>query len=306
MNSCLVTTIVSLTTDVDFAQTWKTTIVDYLWHNLTIIPLGAVLGALWLYRPWSVLALALPMVAVRQSFQFIADLRRETLEALAHMADLVDQRDTSTFKHSQRVADVAEAIAQELGLAHEDAEMIRISGRLHDVGKIGMNDALLYKPGKFDESEIRRFRQHSELGAKVATSFHVYPEVQNLILHHHERFDGKGYPDCLQGEAIPLGSRILAVADSFHAMTSKRPYRSTLSLSEAVEEVLQNRGTQFDPLVVDAFMRIVQRWGGAVPWPEDENTVPTAQAPVIEAAVSQPPVSFPLPQTDTAPSRAHT
>jgi len=147
INTGLVTTIMTLTTNASFISIWKACLRDTFWNNLTIIPLGAVIAALWLYQPWSVFALVLPMVAVRQSFQFIADLQQKTKEALISMADAIDQRDPSTYQHSQRVAIIAEAIAAELQLPEEEIETIRMAARLHDLGKIGMSNALLYNPG---------------------------------------------------------------------------------------------------------------------------------------------------------------
>jgi putative nucleotidyltransferase with HDIG domain len=269
VNTGLVTMIVALATNTSFLRIWKACFRDTLWNNLTIIPLGAVIAALWLYRPWSVFALALPMVAVRQSFQYIADLQRQTREALVSMADAIDQRDPSTYQHSQRVAIIAEAIAAELQLSEEDVETIRMAARLHDLGKIGMSNALLFKPGRFSDDEQAEFRRHPLISAELVKGFRLFSEGQGLILHHHERYDGAGYPMGLAGEEIPLGSRILAVADSLDAMTSWRVYRAAMPLADAIKEVEKNKGTQFDPGTVDAFMRVVKGWGGKLPWPED-------------------------------------
>ena len=273
INTGLVTTIVTLTTNANFVSIWKACLRDTFWNNLTIIPLGAVIAALWLYQPWSVFALVLPMVAVRQSFQFIADLQQKTKEALISMADAIDQRDPSTYQHSQRVAIIAEAIAAELQLPEEELETIRMAARLHDLGKIGMSNVLLYKPGRFDEAEQAEFRRHPLISAQLVKSFRLFNDGQSLILHHHERYDGKGYPVGLKGDDIPLGSRILAVADSLDAMTSARVYRAPLSLKEAVAEVKKNSGTQFDPASVDALLGVVEHWGGKLPWTEDANPI---------------------------------
>jgi putative nucleotidyltransferase with HDIG domain len=280
INTGLVTTIVTLTTNASFVHIWKACLRDTFWNNLTIIPLGAVVAALWLYQPWSVFALVLPMIAVRQSFQFIADLQRQTREALVSMADAIDQRDPSTYQHSQRVAIIAEAIGTELQLPEEELETIRMAARLHDLGKIGMSNALLYKPGRFDDAEQAEFRRHPLISAELVKSFRLFTEGQSLILYHHERYDGGGYPIGLKGEDIPLGSRILAVADSLDAMTSARVYRAPLSLKEGVAEVQKHSGTQFDPAGVDALLRAVERWGGKLPWPDDgkvrDNPIPKA------------------------------
>lgn len=272
INTGLVTTVVSLASGARLVHIWKANFRDSMWNNLTIIPLGAVTAALWLYSPWSVLALALPMIAVRQSFQYIADLQKQTREALVGMADAIDRRDPSTYQHSQRVAQIADAIAVEIGMPTEEVEVTRMAGRLHDLGKIGMANALLFKPGRFDEQEQAEFRHHPEIGAGLVKGFRLFREGQNLILYHHERFDGKGYPAGLAGEEIPLGSRILAAADSFDAMTAQRVYRQPLSIAQAREEVSRNSGTQFDPQVAVALLRVLDDWRGRLPWTE---TAPT-------------------------------
>jgi len=269
INTGLVTTVVTLTTNASFVHIWKACLRDTFWNNLTIIPLGAVVAALWLYQPWSVFALVLPMIAVRQSFQFIADLQQKTKEALISMADAIDQRDPSTYQHSQRVAVIAEAIGKEMGLPEEELETIRLAARLHDLGKIGMSNALLFKPGRFDDAEQAEFRRHPLISAELVKSFRLFNEGQSLILYHHERYDGQGYPEGLKGEEIPLGSRILAVADSLDAMTSVRVYRAPLSLQEALAEVQRHSGTQFDPTAVEALLRVVEHWGGKLPWAEE-------------------------------------
>jgi putative nucleotidyltransferase with HDIG domain len=254
INTGLVTGVVALVSGARFAHVWRVNFFDSLWNNLTIIPLGAVLATLYIYRPWSVVVLVLPLVVVRKSFEYIAEFKRQTQQALVNMADAIDQRDPSTYAHSQRVADIATSIAQEMGLPVDEIETIRMAGRLHDLGKIGMSNELLFKPSAFDQQELGRFQQHPLIGAQLVNSFRLFEEGELLIRHHHERYDGEGYPSRLAGQDIPLGSRILAVADSFDAMTSRRVYRPPLSTEEAIAEIVANKGTQFDPEVVDAFL----------------------------------------------------
>jgi len=270
INVGLVSIIVSLTTGADFWHIWKTNLHDQVWNNVTLIPLGAVTAALWQLRPWAVFVLVLPMVIVRQSFSHLADLQRQTRQALVSMADAIDQRDPSTYQHSRRVALVAEAIANQLNLPYEEIRVLRTAARLHDLGKIGMSNTLLYKPGRFTDEELVEFRKHPVIGAELVRSFHSFADGQSLILHHHERYDGRGYPQGVAGENIPLGSRILNVADSVDAMTSRRTYNTKVTLRDAVEEVLRNNGTQFDPLVVDAFLEIIRHPKTELPWPNEE------------------------------------
>ena len=268
VNTGLVTLVMAFWRGVNFLHVWKANFREAMWNNLTIIPTGAVLAALWLEHPWSVLFLILPIVVVRKSFEFIGELKRQTEQTLIRMADAIDQRDPSTFQHSQRVAQYAEAIAREMGLTAEDIEIIRSAARLHDLGKIGMSNTLLFKPGRFDEAERAEFQRHPAIGYDLVDRFRLFKEGRQLILSHHERYDGKGYPRGLKGEEIPLGGRIIAVADSFDAMTSQRSYNNPLTTETALDELVANKGTQFDPEVVDAFMRVMAGKKQEVHWPE--------------------------------------
>ena len=257
LNTGLVGAIMSLAGGAPFWRVWRSNFKESVWNNLTIIPMGAVVATLWIYNFWSVLFLVLPLVVVRRSFQFIGELQIQTRETLVRMADAIDRRDPSTFQHSQRVAFYAEAIAKGMGVSSDEAETIRMAGRLHDLGKIGMSNGLLFKPGRFDEAEMAEFQRHPVISAELVKSFRLFREGQSLILHHHERYDGTGYPDRLKSGEVPFGSRVLAVADAFDAMTSRREYRSPLSTEQAIAELVRCRGTQFDPLVADVFIQML-------------------------------------------------
>jgi len=270
INTGLVTTVVALTTGAAYGRLWRVNFRDITWDSLTIIPLGAVMATMWQNQWWSIITLALPLVVVRQSLQYIGDLQRQTREALIGMADSIDERDPNTFQHSQRVAEIAAALAKKLGLGDDDIETIRMSGRLHDLGKIGMSNSLLLKPGRFEEEERLAFQEHPRIGARLVNSFRLFSEGQDLILHHHEDYDGGGYPGGLRGEDIPLGSRILRVADAFDAMTSRRVYRDPLSLAVAIQELRGNAGRQFDPQVVRAMLELVDETDGRMAWAVDE------------------------------------
>jgi len=266
VNTGLVTTVVALTTGASYGRLWRMNFRDITWDSLTIIPLGAVMATMWQHQWWSIITLALPLVVVRQSLHYIGELQRQTRDALIGMADSIDQRDPNTFQHSQRVAEIATALARKLGLGEDDIEIIRMAGRLHDLGKIGMSNSLLLKPDAFDEAERLAFQEHPRIGARLVNSFRLFSEGQDLILHHHEDYDGGGYPDGLRGEAIPLGSRVLRVADAFDAMTSRRVYRDALPVSVALKELRDNAGSQFDPAIVDAMLELVDDSADSSPW----------------------------------------
>lgn len=170
------------------------------------------------------------------------------------LAEALDLRDAGTARHSETVAALAERMAAELGLPADQVERVRLAGLLHDVGKIGISDAVLCKPGKLTDEEWQEMRRHPEIGARLLPG-DALSDISEWVIAHHERPDGKGYPRGLAGDAIPLEARILAVADAYEAMTADRPYRAGMPAEEARDELTRCSGTQFDPDVVRAFAR---------------------------------------------------
>lgn len=204
-----------------------------------------------------VLFLWLPLLVVRYSFQQYVQLKQTHIETIQSLAATLDAKDPYTHGHSQRVADIAMAIARKLQLSTKDLEAVHYAGLLHDIGKIGVQDEVLNKEGRLTEEEWEKIRSHATIGADIVKRVRFLDGVSAIIRHHHESYDGTGYPDGLKGEEIPLGARILGVADAFDAMTTERPYRKALSLDIAVAELKRNSGQQFDPRVVQAFIESV-------------------------------------------------
>jgi diguanylate cyclase (GGDEF)-like protein len=180
--------------------------------------------------------------------------RAARFRAAASLAKAVDARDTYTGSHSSRVAELGAWIAHRLGLDQEQVELTRLAGSLHDLGKLAIPEEILRKPGPLTDPERLVLERHSQIGHRMLESLGVDP-VAEWVLHHHERWDGTGYPDRLRGEEIPLGARIIFVADAYDAMTSDRAYRGRLTPREAVDELERCAGTQFDPEIVAAFAR---------------------------------------------------
>jgi diguanylate cyclase (GGDEF)-like protein/putative nucleotidyltransferase with HDIG domain len=178
--------------------------------------------------------------------------RAARLRAAASLARAVDARDAYTGFHSQRVAQLAVRIASRLGLDREQVELTRLAASLHDLGKLALPEELLRKPGPLTDPERLILERHPQIGFRMLDSLGIDP-VADWVLHHHERWDGGGYPDRLAGEEIPLGARIIFVADAYDAMTSNRLYRPRRSPEAALAELLACAGTQFDPTVVAAF-----------------------------------------------------
>ncbi len=202
--------------------------------------------------------------------------RRESqatfVDALGVMARTLDLRDPYTAGHSERVAAYSRAIALELRLPDREVRLIESAALLHDLGKIAVPDAVLFKPAKLDAAERRMIEVHPTVGASLLGAIRSMEDVVPCVLHHHEKVDGSGYPDSLVGEAIPLGARIIAVADAFDAMTTDRPYRRALPVATAVAEIVELTGAQFDARCALAFGNLVAR-GAIAPPPSREDAV---------------------------------
>ena len=199
--------------------------------------------------------------ALHQRAEQISTLNEELLIALSHAIDL---RDPDVHGHSQHVARYARLMAEELGLPRERVELVRKAGLLHDIGKFGIPESILFKPARLTEVEYATVKQHSALGADIIDTVQSLKALSPFIRHHHERYDGAGYPAQLAGHDIPLEARILSVADTVEAMASDRPYRDGVSAQAILAEIEAHAGTQFDPQVVHAFVRVIQRDGEGV------------------------------------------
>jgi response regulator RpfG family c-di-GMP phosphodiesterase len=181
------------------------------------------------------------------------------LASMQSLADALEVKDPSTRGHSVRVSRYAVAIGRRLGLGARDLAQLELGGHLHDIGKIGVREAVLNKPGPLTDDEYAHIMTHPEIGWRLlAPLLADAPQALHVVRSHHERFDGVGVPDGLAGEAVPLEARIAAVADSFDAMTSQRPYRSGLTIEAARAELRRCAGTQYDPRVVEAFEQAVR------------------------------------------------
>jgi len=188
------------------------------------------------------------------------NLRETYMRTIKSLAHAIEARDHYTHSHSENVAKYATMIAEKMRLSPREIEIIQEACELHDLGKIGIQDYILGKPGALTPEEWEQIKKHSETGAQILEPLTFLEDVIELVRSHHERWDGKGYPDGKKGEEIPLGARIINLADSYEAMTSARAYRQIPLLKhEAIEEIKKNSGTQFDPKVVEAFLKIVDK-----------------------------------------------
>ena len=186
------------------------------------------------------------------------EARSEALQSLARAAEY---RDDATGEHAKRVGRLSEEIARQMGMNDVKVEMIRLAAPLHDLGKIGIPDAILLRPGKLDEAEMAVIRRHPLIGAAILEEAKspIMKMAREIALSHHEWWDGTGYPEGLKGEAIPLSARIVAVADVFDALTHDRLYKEAWTEAQAREEIDRHSGTHFDPIIVDALHLVLDR-----------------------------------------------
>lgn len=204
----------------------------------------------------SVAATAAMAIENLRAHQMLLSTYKSTIKALAAT---IDARDPYTCGHSQRVAQYAVLGANSLSLSPEELETIEYAGILHDIGKIAITDSTLNRPGFLTAAEWRMIRRHPLAGANILKEIPFLEKASRLVLHHHERYDGNGYPHGLKGEDTPLGARLLAVADAYEAMTSGRPYRKrALTSKEALDELERSMGAQFDPNLVKVFVAVMQ------------------------------------------------
>ena len=183
-------------------------------------------------------------------------LKQQYFYTIQSLVSAVEAKDLYTENHSFRVSEYAVLIADEMGYDEQFIEKVRITGLLHDIGKIGISDTILNKKGKLTSKEYGIIKKHPDIAVRILEGMDLDEDIMLGIKHHHERCDGKGYPGCFEGKCIPDIASIISVADAFDAMTSKRPYREVISFNKAVEELLKYKGTQFHPRVVDSFIKI--------------------------------------------------
>jgi putative nucleotidyltransferase with HDIG domain len=208
-------------------------------------------------------ALALKAATSVDNARLYDDLRNLLYNTVETLVRAMQARDRYTSGHSARVSRYALLMADKLHLSTKDKHDLYLAAMLHDIGKIGIPDELLNREGKLNEEQMRQVRSHVSLGASMLKALGEMSPIVPLILHHHEAWDGSGYPDGLKKEEIPLMARILAVADSFDAMTSDRPYRRAMSRAEAIEEIKRFSGKSFDPRVVEAFLAVIKEQAAA-------------------------------------------
>ena len=184
-------------------------------------------------------------------------LEQAYLDMIQTLRYTVEAKDLYTRGHSDRVSEYSVLIGEKLGLSIEQIKILRIGGLFHDIGKIGIPDSILLKPSKLTDEEYSQIKNHPSIGAHILGSAAIFQDIIPIVKHHHERYDGNGYPSRLKGEEIPYLARIAAVADTFDAMTSRRSYRGPIDIEHVKEEIKRCEGTQFDPQIAEVFLEIL-------------------------------------------------
>jgi len=256
-------TIVSIALGILFKKSpfsiWAVNIRSLIPNFLALAPLGILMAMIYTnYGVIGLILLFVPLLLARHSFQLYMDMRKSYLNTVEALVQALEAKDPYTSGHSSRVAQWSVKLGEVLGLPEDRLEYIKYAGVLHDIGKIGVSENILNKKGQLEDSEWDIIRNHPIIGQNIIQGIDFLFDVGSVVRYHHERYDGTGYPERIAGEAIPLESRIIAVADTYDAMTSSRSYRKEIPPEEALVELRRVAGSQLDPQIVQAFCQIVQ------------------------------------------------
>ena len=260
VNSTLVTMVISLSQETRITTVWRLNIREMIPSYLAEAPIGFIMAIVYVdVGIIGILLFFLPLLLARRSFELYTKMRKVYLDTIRALAAAIDAKDPYTKGHSERVAEMSLTIAQELNLSGREIENIEYSALLHDIGKIGIADVILGKSSSLTNKEFDKIKEHTVMGAKIIEPVDFLKNSYKAIYHHHEKYNGKGYPDGLKTEDIPLSARIIAVADAYDAMGSDRPYRKKFNKDKILKELKDQSGKQFDPEIVKALNLVLLR-----------------------------------------------
>lgn len=264
-NTAFVSTVIGLTAGPDPVRIWRRNFQQGIVHHLAFVALGSLVAIVYTSAgPWGLLLFALPFLVIRYSFKLYVELKSDLKDFVRTLTEVLEEVDPYTRHHSVRVAEYSVRLARGLRRPEREVEEIEYAALVHDLGKIGpQHQHILQKPGSLTHEEQRTLRAHPAAGAEIVAKVRALRRVAEIVRSHHERPDGQGYPFGLRAEDVPVGARILNVADAFDAMTSDRPYRRALPVDAALRELERGRGSQFDAEVVGCLMQLYA--GGQFP-----------------------------------------
>ena len=260
INSFLVTVVIALSQETRITTVWRVNIKEMIPSYLAEAPMGFIMAIVYVeVGIIGILLFFLPLLLARRSFELYTKMRKVYLDTIRALAAAIDAKDPYTKGHSERVAEISVALAQELNLSDRDIESIEYTALLHDIGKIGIADNILGKNSSLTNKEFDKIKEHTVMGAKIIEPVDFLKNSYKAIYHHHEKYNGKGYPDGIKSENIPILARIIAVADAYDAMGSDRPYRKKFNKDKILKELKDQSGKQFDPEVVKVLFSVLDR-----------------------------------------------
>jgi len=260
INLILVNIFISLEQRIKITSVWRINFKDILPSYVAEAPIGFLMAVIYVQTGvLGILLFFLPLLLARRSFELYTKMRKVYLETIRALAAAIDAKDPYTKGHSERVSETSVALAQELNLSGRDIENIEYTALLHDIGKIGIADNILGKKSSLTNKEFDKIKEHTVMGAKIIEPVDFLKNSYKAIYHHHEKYNGKGYPDGIKSEDIPILARIIAVADAYDAMGSDRPYRKKLNKDKILKELKDQSGKQFDPEVVKALISVLDK-----------------------------------------------
>jgi HD-GYP domain-containing protein (c-di-GMP phosphodiesterase class II) len=261
-NSLLGVLVVSVRDRTPFSKIWAVSIGQVASGLLGQVPMGWLMAQIATsVAYWATLPFLAPLLLARFTFTKYVETRDLFFGTVSALSQAIDAKDGFTRGHADRVSRIAGAIAREMDLGESEIERIELAGLLHDIGKIGVEDRILMKPMRLDADEQELMRRHPVYGASILEPSAALRPLVQMVLHHHENFDGSGYPEGLAGDGIPLGSRIIIVADAYEAMTSDRIYRKAIGHDRALEQLEKYKGIQFDPKIVRSLQQLLGKSG---------------------------------------------
>lgn len=262
VNTLLLSYVLSAERGVSPVTVWASDLAWAFPMQIALTFLGASVAQVMSIELLALVLFFFPLLVSRQVYLRYVGLKEAYLDTVRSLVGTIEAKDRYTRGHSDRVAILAEGIARSMKMSEEQVERVRIAAQLHDLGKVAMADSILQKPGRLTAEEIAQIETHPAVGARIVERVPALRALAPVVAHHHERYDGGGYGSGLSRDAIPIEARILAVADSFDAMTTSRPYRPPMSIPDAIDEMVACSGDQFDPVIVGHFVKSLQRSGG--------------------------------------------
>lgn len=259
INTAIISGFLNKVTGQAFYRVWFNNVKGMFASAIAVGTMGIIIALAFIgYGYGAVLLFFGPLLLARYSFKLYIDMRSLYLSTIDALNKAVEAKDQYTSGHAGRVEELSVQLAELYGLPYNSVENIKTAALLHDLGKIGINDSILNKAGRLTQEEYEQIMLHPTKGAEIISKVDFLKDVSKIIKHHHERYDGKGYPDGMRGEDIPIEACILTIVDSYDAMTTDRPYRSAMTNEEALEEIRRNMGTQFHPLLAEKFIDMMK------------------------------------------------